>query len=136
MQTTATSTCEMSTGSPRVSPTEAPNHYPVIQRPIHSNGDFRLPMAPPPAVSINATTAQIVSSSTCSPPSSAPGHIIMRPPPPPPPLPLKVSRSSSNHDMKPTHITHQEEPTSSIPDLGEFLKRIINVYVLIIFSDS
>ncbi|XKL63374.1 hypothetical protein PGB90_005738 [Kerria lacca] len=114
MQHTATSTCEISI-SPRVSPTEARHHYPVIQQPI-SSGDFRLPGTP--AVT-SASTTQIVSSSTCS-PSSAQSHIIMRPPPPPPPLPLKISRNFiNNQDVKPSHITHQEEPTSSIPDLGQ-----------------
>ncbi|KAL6953447.1 hypothetical protein U1Q18_049370 [Sarracenia purpurea var. burkii] len=78
MQHSASSTC--SENATRVSP-EAHHHYPVIQQPIQSNGDFRVPGAP-------AATSQIVSSSTCSTPS-VPGHIIMRPPPPPPPLPFE-----------------------------------------------
>lgn len=108
MQHSASSTCS-DVNATRVS--EAHHHYPVIQQPIQSNGDFRVPGAPP-------ATSQIVSSSTCSPPSSTPGHVIMRPPPPPPPLPLKISRNFASHqDIKPSHIT-QEEPSSSIPDLG------------------
>ncbi|KAK7590818.1 hypothetical protein V9T40_002431 [Parthenolecanium corni] len=101
-------------------PPQQHHHYPVIQQPI-SSGDFRLPGAPPQSHSQKpqqaAPAAHIVSSSTCSPPS-AQSNVIMRPPPPPPPLPLKISRtfSSAPQDVKPSH---QEEPTSSIPDLGE-----------------
>ncbi|CAH0772648.1 unnamed protein product [Bemisia tabaci] len=60
-----------------------------------SNGDFRIPNAPP-----------LVSSSTCSPPGGS--AVIMRPPPPPPPPPARVHIKQ--------HQPH-EEPSSSIPDL-------------------
>lgn len=62
-----------------------------------SNGDFRIPNAPP-----------LVSSSTCSPPGGS--AVIMRPPPPPPPPPARVHIKQ--------HQPH-EEPSSSIPDLGK-----------------
>lgn len=109
-----------STESRHPLPPPQQHHYPVIQQPI-SSGDFRLPGAPPQhsQPKVSAPAAHIVSSSTCSPPS-AQSHVIMRPPPPPPPLPLKMSRTFSSvpQDMKPSH---QEEPTSSIPDLGKLM---------------
>lgn len=52
------------------------------------------------------TSGPIVSSSTSSSSSSGVGN--MRPPPPPPPPKIKL------------HENKLEEPTSSIPDLGEF----------------
>lgn len=64
-----------------------------------TNGDFRVPPAPP-----------LVTSSTCSPPGG--GSVVMRPPPPPPP---KTHRP----EVKQERI-HHEEPSSSIPDLGKW----------------
>lgn len=75
------------------------------------------------------SSGAIVSSSTSSPSSSGVGN--MRPPPPPPPPKIKL------------HENKLEEPTSSIPDLGEFCSlalmrafALLYVSVLKIFENS
>ncbi|KAK6637903.1 hypothetical protein RUM44_008325 [Polyplax serrata] len=79
---------------------------PHLQRPVITVKDFRMPSAP----------AGLVSSST-----SSPGSSCMRPPPPPgPPRP---PRASGYVEVKQERVDRErhphEEPSSSIPDLGE-----------------
>lgn len=65
------------------------------------------------------TSGPIVSSSTSSPSPSGIGN--MRPPPPPPPPKIK-------------HENKLEEPTSSIPDLGEFCSLVSVCFFVVMLS--
>lgn len=64
------------------------------------------------ATMLSSAAVSVVSSSTCSPPAAP-----MRPPPPPPPPKHQHAGAAKGPEPRPNH----EEPSSSIPDLGESL---------------
>jgi len=125
---------------PRIEVIVGPRQFEAEFRPMQRiNSQQRMASSPTPRP---AHTGPVVSSSTSPGPSSSPSVVIMGPPPPPPPpqppalnlavpknkMP-RVRKSGGGQRRQQQPAIDQEEPSSSIPEIGKLLAATFAYYI-------
>ena len=119
---------------------EEPTDLRVPPRGLAYRADLKQPVLP----QLLAGSPVVSSSTSPVPPRNYPSSVIMGPPPPPPPpppaqqplpKPAKASRprKSGPNQRRSAVFERQEEPSSSIPEIGESTRKFLHIYLIRLF---